>query len=74
MSRALELTDDQYEIFTQAAAARGQTPAELLAAWIEELRESNQEPHHYETEEWFRHLGATEDQIVEAKRIARDRS
>lgn len=74
MSRILELTDEQYETFSQAAAAKGQTPEELLAAWIEELREGNREPHHYETEEWFRHLGATEDQIAEAKRIARERS
>ncbi|HEX6817141.1 MAG TPA: hypothetical protein VF120_02105 [Ktedonobacterales bacterium] len=74
MSKTLELTDDQYETFSQAAAARGVSPAELLATWIEELREVNREPQHYETADWFRHLGATEEQIAEAKRIAGERS
>jgi hypothetical protein len=45
-----------------------------LAAWIEELRDRDRDPRYYETDDWFRHLGATEEQIAEAKRIAQARS
>lgn len=74
MSQILELTDEQYETFSRAAAARGLTPAELLTAWIEELRQGTRERHVYETDEWFRHLGASDEQIAEAKRIAKERN
>jgi len=73
MSQTLELTDEQYETFVQAAAARGMSPAELISSWIEELRESTRERQHFETDEWFRHLGASEEQIADAKRIAKER-
>jgi len=71
MGRVIELTDDQYRAIEDAARAKGQTLDALVAAWIEELRDL--EPRYYETEEWFRHLGATEEQITEARRIARER-
>ena len=74
MSKVIELTDEQYQTLAQAAAARGQTLDALLAEWIEELRDRNREPRYYETDDWFRHLGATEEQIAEAKRIAQARS
>jgi hypothetical protein len=74
MSKVIELTDEQYRTLAQAAAARGQTLDALLAAWIEELRDRDRDPRYYETDDWFRHLGATEEQIAEAKRIAQARS
>ena len=74
MSKVIELTDEQYQTLAQAAAARGQTLDALLAEWIEELRDRNREPRYYETDDWFRHLGATEEQIAEAKRMAQARS
>lgn len=74
MSHTLELTDEQYSAIERAAAARGQTPDALIASWIAVLDEEPGALEAYETEDWFRHLGATEEQIREARRIARERS
>lgn len=74
MSHVLELTDEQYHTIERAVAARGQTPDTLIASWIATLDEAPVEPAYYETEDWFRHLGASEEQIEEARRIASERS
>ena len=74
MSHVLELTDEQYQTLTEAARKRGQSAGALIAQLIEELAEANREPQQFETEDWFRHLGASDEQIAEAKRIARERS
>src|SRR2546430_15061724 len=74
MSKVIEFTDEQYRTLAQAAAARGQTLDALLAELIEELGGRDRDPRYYETDDWFRHLGATEGQIAEAKRIAHARS
>lgn len=44
MSKVIELSDEQYQTIERAAATRGQTPATLLAQWIEDLRERDREP------------------------------
>ncbi len=72
MSRVITLTDEQYRTIEHAATQRGQTPETLLAEVIEELRDPHVTPRYYETEDWFRHLGATEEQIAESARLARD--
>lgn len=74
MGHVLELTDEQYRTLTEAAKKRGQTADALIAQLIEELDESSRASQRYETDDWFRHLGASEEQIAEAKRIARERS
>lgn len=74
MSKTIEITDEQYQTIQRAAAARRQTPDALLAEVIDDLRDPQTEARYYETEGWFRHLGATEEQIAEAKRIVRERS
>lgn len=73
MSKVIELSDEQYQTIEQVAATRGQTPTELFAEWIEDLRGREGEARYYETDDWFRHLGATEQQISESKRIAQAR-
>lgn len=73
MSRAIELTDEHYEIIERVAARRGQTPAALLAGLIEELDDPDGERRSYETEDWFEHLGATEEQVMVASLIAQTR-
>jgi hypothetical protein len=72
MSKVIELSDEQYRTIEQAAAERGQTPDTLLAQLIESLRSRGRAPRYYETEDWFRHLGATEEQIAESARLARE--
>lgn len=73
MSKIIELTDDQYAMIEQAARIQEQTPAALMAQWVENLRGCDGERGNYETEDWFRHLGTTEAQIAEGRRIARSR-
>lgn len=73
MSHVFQVTDEQYQTIEQAAKTESQTPDALFARWIEELRDRTRGSRYYETEEWFRHLGATEEQIAEAKRIAKER-
>lgn len=70
MSHVIELTDEQYETLRTIAEARGQTPAAVIAAWLEEAGERDHEPRYYETEEWLRHLGLSEAQIAESARMA----
>ena len=73
MSHVITLTDEQYETLKRAAEACGASPEEALATAIADLSEKRrdplQEPHYYETEEWFRHLeGAdfVEDESADA--------
>jgi hypothetical protein len=73
MSHVLKLTDEHYHTIERVAATRGQTPDTLIASWIDILDEGPVGTA-YETEDWFRHLGMTEEQIQEAHRIASERS
>ncbi len=59
MSKAIQLSDEQYQTFERAAETRGQTPAGLLAQLIEELRD--RDPHYYETDDWLRYLGMSDE-------------
>lgn len=69
MSHTIELSDEQYEILREAAEARGESPDTVVAALIAELRESQaQQPRYYETDDFLRHLGASEEEIAELNR------
>ena len=70
MSRVIELSEEQYRALERAATMRGQTPEALLSHAIEELS-AGYAPRYFETEEWFRHLGASEEQITASARLAR---
>lgn len=41
MSRTIILTEDQYAVLANEGAARGQTPEDILADWIEAVRLRN---------------------------------
>lgn len=73
MRKYIELTDEQCAAISGVAHQRGQSPALLNAEVAEELRDPVRTPRYFDTEDWFRHLGATEEQIAEAQRIARAR-
>jgi hypothetical protein len=60
MSKIIELTDEQYSTLTEAA--RGKKAEVLPADLIDEVRDSMTHARYYETDDWFRHLGATEEQ------------
>lgn len=74
MSHTIELSDEQYEILREAAEARGESPDTIVAALIAELHATQSQPRCYDKEEWFRHLGATEEEILESKRILSQRN
>lgn len=72
MSHAIELSDEQFDAITQAAATRGVTPQALLAQLIENLRNPHTQPNHYDLEDWFRHLGMSDEEIEASRRRVRD--
>lgn len=74
MSHIIELTDEQYETLRQAADERGETIEALIAALIREMHDHQASAHAFTTDDWFHHLGATDEQITEAKRLAQERS
>jgi hypothetical protein len=63
MTKTIEVTDEQYESITWAAKARGQSPGLLIAEVAEELRDPRRRPRYYETDDWLRHLGVSEERI-----------
>lgn len=68
MSKTIELTDEQYCIVEYAAQARGKPVEALVEAWIEEVRDRDRFPRYYETDDWLRHLGVSEERIERANR------
>ncbi len=74
MSHIFELTDEQYAIIQKAAQAAGRTPQDLFLAWAmdEEARERRAHPTYYETDDWLRHLGVSEEEIEASNRRVRD--
>lgn len=68
MSHVVELSDEQYETLRKAAEARGQSPNDVLAALLEELRDPYAQPQYYETDEFLKRLGASDEEIAELNR------
>jgi hypothetical protein len=73
MRRVIELSDEQHETLRRAAEERGETVDALLLRVVEALRNQQPTAQAYSTDEWFRHLGATDEQTAEAKRLASER-
>jgi hypothetical protein len=77
MSKTIELTDEQYAILTEAAAC-GKKVEAFLAELIDEARDPMTHPRYYDTDDWMRHLGVSEERIrrinaeVEAEEEARE--
>lgn len=68
MSHTIELTDEQYAILRDAAQERGEAPETVVAALITELQAAQSQPRYYETDDFLRHLGASEEEINELNR------
>jgi hypothetical protein len=68
MSKTLELTDEQYEMISALARADGLTPEELFLRWAMDVegRQRRAQPTYYETDDWLRHLGVSEERIQRA--------
>lgn len=74
MSHVFELTDEQYRIIKEHAEREGRTPEDLFLAWTmeEEARYRLAHPTRYDTDDWFRHLGVSDEQIEASKRRVRE--
>ncbi|HKV84724.1 MAG TPA: hypothetical protein VJN88_09220 [Ktedonobacterales bacterium] len=68
MSHAIHLSDEAYQLLKRLARDRAQEPEVVLEELIGSAQSSVRTA--YETEDWFRHLGATEEQIRESARLA----
>jgi hypothetical protein len=66
--RTIEISDDAYRVLESLAHQQATTP-EAVAEELISLASGDDGPY-YETEDWFRHLGATEEQIRESARLA----
>lgn len=68
MSKTLDLTDEQYDMISAIARAEGLTPQELFIRWAmdAESRQRRAKPTYYETDDWLRHLGVSEERIQRA--------
>ncbi|HEU5345368.1 MAG TPA: hypothetical protein VFU60_13550 [Ktedonobacterales bacterium] len=70
MSHMIELTDEQFQTLARAAESAGATPDALLARLIASLRNPLKEPRAYQTTDWLRHLGLSDEDLCEIAREA----
>jgi len=72
MSQILNISEDAYRILESLAQREGHTPAEIVESWAVAHAPHNPQmpPRYYTTDEWFRHLGMSEQDIAEAKENA----
>ena len=70
MSHMIELTDEQFQTLARAAESAGATPDALLARIIASLRDPLKEPRAYQTTDWLRHLGLSDEEISDIAREA----
>ncbi len=67
----MALDDEHYRAIEQEAKNQGQTPDSLFPKLVEDPRDPRDNPHHYETDAWFRHLGMSDENIQSIKRLIR---
>jgi hypothetical protein len=72
MSHAFQISDEIYEKVAELAAARGKTPDALFQLWIQQNLARDLGPGPYETDDWFRHLGESEEMIRLSRQIAEE--
>jgi hypothetical protein len=67
VSQLVRISDTAYQLLQELAAQQGQSPETLMEALITSARTGH---HYYETEDWFRHLGVSEERIRRAREQA----
>lgn len=68
MTKVIELSDEEFETLLRAAQARGETPQRLVVSFVEGLRDPYTQPRYYETDDYLRRLGASDEEIDELNR------
>ena len=73
MAHVFELSEEQFKIIKEVAEEEGRTPEDLFLAWTmdEEIRYRRAHPTHYETDDWMRHLGVSDERIERIKQEVR---
>lgn len=66
MSHAIHISDDAYQKLEQLAQDSGESPEAVVEGFVYAATASTREPHYYELDEWFRHLGMTDEEMAEA--------
>ena len=67
MSKMIHISDQAYEALKQLAAENQQSPESAVESLITFAHPTGP---FYETEEWFRHLGMTDEDIQKIKTMA----
>jgi hypothetical protein len=75
MRHTIEITEEAYQALLALAREQGNTPDAVVEAWATQhalaqtskARDPRVDPHYYTTDEWFRHLGMTDEQIRRAE-------
>jgi predicted DNA-binding protein len=76
MSYTIELPEETYRSLKALATEQGQTPEKLVELWVAHQIQSASErnprtdPRYYETDEWLRHLGMSDEEIRQAEELA----
>ncbi|HEY7346928.1 MAG TPA: hypothetical protein VH599_01320 [Ktedonobacterales bacterium] len=76
MAQTVTLPDAVYQTLERLAKAQGQTPEDLIAAWVNEQEQTRERRTFHSDEEFMRALGMDDDDIawVEAQPIEADPS
>jgi len=72
MSHVFQMSDEIFAKVAELAAERGKTPEALLNLWVQQSLARDLGPGPYETDDWFRHLGESEEMIRLSKQIAEE--
>lgn len=68
MSHAIHISDEAYQQLKRVADESESTPAAIVEGLITSMAvgTDGQEHHYYSLDNWFRHLGMTDEEIAEA--------
>lgn len=66
MGHTIELSDEVFNKLQQMAVDCGESPEALVAGFISLAASTAGEQHYYELDDWFRHLGMTDEEMAEA--------
>lgn len=72
MSHAIHISDEAYRQLKRVADESEDTPAVIVESLITSMAigPGGRENHYYSLDNWFRHLGMTEEEIAEIDRAA----
>ncbi len=65
MSYAITISDEVYQRLQKLAAQQEQTPEAVVERLITGAEAASSGRRYYDTDEWLRHLGITDEQIAE---------